>query len=228
MDKVIQRPQIIFLDVIDTLVNMAGIKSSIAKLLNNRLELGEAWFSNMLLYSQVDTLLDDYHEFWKIAMASFEMVAQTNHIQYNSNEVFEYVKRMNVAPAYPEVENALANLKGAGYQLVTLTNSSKAGIHTQLTTNSLDKYIDQMISTDDIGYFKPHPHTYLTASRILNVSTDDCLLISSHGWDIAGANRVGMYTAFLNRNQYAFYPLSDAPHFNEVDLKALSDKLCIL
>ena len=228
MNQISTRPKVILLDVIETLLNIEGIKGVVSKLMGNRAELGEAWFSNMLLYSQVDTLTDSYHDFWKIACASFEMIAQSHHIEYNSSEAFELIKRINVSPAHPDVADALASLKASGYQLATFTNSSKAGVHIQLTTNHLDSYIDQIISTDDIGYFKPHPHTYRMAASLLGVQPEDCLLIASHGWDIAGASHVGMKTAFLHRNQYALYPLAPKPDFYEVDLKVLADKLCLL
>ena len=228
MNNVITRPKVILLDMIETLLNIEGVKGIISKQLGNRPELGDAWFSNMLLYSQVDSLTDNYHDFWKIACASFEMIAQSNHIQYDLNDIFDLIKRINYAPAHPDVAEALTSLKANGYKLVTFTNSSKAGVYLQLSTNHIDQYIDQSISTDDIGYFKPHPHTYLTVTRMLQVDPQDCLMVASHGWDIAGAARVGMKTAFLHRNQYALYSLAPQPDFNEVDLKSLSDKLCLL
>ena len=116
----------------------------------------------------------------------------------------------------------------SGYQLVTFTNASKAVTHILLSSNHLVQYIDQSLSTDDIVYFKPHPHTYITTAKMLDVEPQDCLFITSHGWDVAGANTVGMHTAFLHRNRYALYPLAPKPDYNEVDLQALADKLIAL
>ena len=228
MNQMTERPQVIILDIIETLLDIEGIKGMVAKLLNNRQDLSNAWFANILLYAQVDTVRDDYHDFWKIACASFEMIAQSNHIDYDANTAFELIKGINQSPAHPDVADALASLKSAGYKLVTFTNASKAGIYIQLSSNHLDQYIDQSLSTDDIGYFKPHPHTYIMTAKMLEVEPQDCLFITSHGWDIAGAAKVGMHTAFLHRNRNALYPLAPKPDNYEVDLQALANKLIAL
>ena len=56
-----ERPKVIFLDVIETLVNIEGIKGIVSKLLGNNPHLGDTWFNNMLLYSQVDTQIGRAH-----------------------------------------------------------------------------------------------------------------------------------------------------------------------
>ncbi len=228
MIKQVVKPKVIILDIIETIVSVDGIKDSVSKLLGNRKELGEAWYNTMLLYAQVDTLTNEYHELWKIASAAFEMVAQSNHIEFDQGEAFGLLKRFNASPAYSDVASSFSDLKSMGYKLVILANSSRAGIHQLLSTNNLEQYIDKSISTDDIGYFKPHPHTYLTAARMLSVTPQECLLITSHGWDVAGATKVGMKTAFVNRDQYALYPLAPKPLFNERNMTNLVEKIRLL
>lgn len=217
--------KVILLDVIETLIDIEPVKIKVSSLLGGDY-MGDLWFSNMLFYSLVDTLLDDYHDFGKIALASFDMLAKSKKVAYDDEAVMNAIKSINVSPIYDDVKESLVCLKKSGFKLATFTNSSNKAINEQLVSNGIDSYIDEIISTEDIGYFKPHPHTYIRALEIMNVQKEDCMLIASHGWDIAGAKRVGLKTAFLHHDKYSLYPLSTEPNYQVRNLSELIKLIC--
>ncbi|MGL5786145.1 MAG: haloacid dehalogenase type II [Bacteroidales bacterium] len=219
------KPKVIFLDVIETLVDITPLKQEIAKLMNNRPDLAECWFSNMLLYSLVDTLTDRLHSFREVAFSSFEMIASANDIVYDKDVVLKTLGYVSQAPAHSDVPEGLRLLKTAGYKLITLTNSSLTTVNEQMSYAGISDYIDGCISIDDIGYFKPHRHVYRRAAERMGVKPEECLLIAAHGWDIAGAIESGMQAAFIQRKGSAVYPLGPKPIYSEDNLIDLAEDI---
>lgn len=219
------KPKVIFLDVIETLVDINPLKQEIAKLMGNRADLAECWFSNMLLYSLVDTLTDRLHSFREVAFSSFEMIASANNIVYDKDIVLKTLGYVSQAPAHSDVPEGLRLLKTAGYKLITLTNSSLTTVNEQMSYAGISDYIDGSISIDDIGYFKPHRHVYRRAAERMGVKPEECLLIAAHGWDIAGAIESGMQAAFIQRKGSAVYPLGQKPLYIEDNLIDLAEDI---
>ncbi|HEY4615022.1 MAG TPA: HAD hydrolase-like protein, partial [Citricoccus sp.] len=57
----------------------------------------------------------------------------------------------------------------------------------------------------DAGVWKPHSGAYQYAAQRCEVPEDQMLLVAVHPWDIHGAARAGLRTAWLNRTG-ADYP----------------------
>src|SRR5262249_38266497 len=68
--KSMKRPKILFFDVNETLLDLGGMKTSVAKALNGRADLLPLWFTTMLQYSLVDTVGDNYDDFGEIGAAT--------------------------------------------------------------------------------------------------------------------------------------------------------------
>ena len=59
---------------------------------------------------------------------------------------------------------------------------------------------ERLLSVEDAGIWKPAPGAYRYAAGACNVSTTEALLVAAHPWDIHGAARAGMATAWINRD----------------------------
>jgi 2-haloacid dehalogenase len=51
------------------------------------------------------------------------------------------------------------------------------------------------------------------------------MMVAAHGWDVGGAKRAGMKTAFVTRKGQALYPLAPAPDLMVSDIGALATKI---
>ena len=56
-----------------------------------------------------------------------------------------------------------------------------------------------MVSTESTGRFKPHPDVYRSAADTLHLAPEEILLVSSNGFDLAGARHFGLRTARIER-----------------------------
>ena len=58
---------------------------------------------------------------------------------------------------------------------------------------------ERLLSVEDAGAWKPAPGAYQYAGRMCGTALADMVLVAVHPWDIDGAARAGMATAWLNR-----------------------------
>jgi 2-haloacid dehalogenase len=104
-------------------------------------------------------------------------------------------------PAAPGAVEACALLADSGWRLLTLTNSSEDMTRTLLEGAGLTDSFDSILSCDSIRVSKPHPDVYALAAER---STGPLWMVASHIWDIGGAARAGLRTAWLQHEGVAW------------------------
>ncbi|MFD1692215.1 HAD-IA family hydrolase [Azotobacter chroococcum] len=125
-------------------------------------------------------------------------------------------------PAHPEVREGLQALKNQGYTLVTLTNSTRRGVQTQLENAGLADLFADNLSIEEIKLYKPHLRTYRWAAERMGVKLEETLLVAAHGWDVAGAKAAGMPAIFVARPGQTLYPLAAEPDRTVKDIRELA------
>lgn len=212
----------------ESMLDLQHMRPAVSEALGGREHLVEVWFSNMLHYSLVHTLSDHYADFSDIGKAALYMVGEMHGVIVDPEKAQQALSHLGSLPPHPDVPVALTLLKKAGFRCITLTNSSLAGIHSQVLHAGLQGYFEQTLSVEQVGYFKPHPHVYRWAAEQAGEAMVDCMLIAAHPWDIAGALWTGMPAAFLRRPGKAYYPLAPLPTMEGVDLLEVARQLMAL
>ncbi|WP_146390102.1 haloacid dehalogenase type II [Allorhodopirellula solitaria] len=221
-DAPLRRPKVIIFDVNETLLDLAPLKASVGKALGGREDLLPLWFSTMLHYSLVETLSEEHHHFGEIGSAALMMVAETQGIELEYDEAkAAIVTPLRSLPPHGDVVAGLEALQQDGYQIVSLTNSSDAGVQTQFQNAGLTDFFQKRYSVDSIQKFKPHPATYRFVLDDLGVEPEDVLMVAAHAWDLAGAKNVGLQTAFIKRPGKTLYPLLSEPDYVVKDLSEI-------
>src|SRR5260370_30266073 len=124
-----KRPKFLFFDANETLLALSAMKTSVAQALDGGADLLPLWFTTMLQYSLVATVGDNYDDFGEIGAAAMIMVARNNGVTLSQEAAREAVQPIRSLPPHPDVRPALDQLKEAGFRMVTLTNSSQAGVN---------------------------------------------------------------------------------------------------
>jgi 2-haloacid dehalogenase len=182
----------------------------------------------MLQYSLVATVGDKYDDFGEIGAAAMIMVARNNGVSLSQEAARKAMLPIRSLPPHPDVRSALDHVKQAGFHMVTLTNSSQAGVDAQIKNAELMDKFEARLSIEDIQMFKPHGHAYKWAARKMGLQLEECMLVAAHGWDVAGALWAGWRAAFLSRPGAQLYPLAPAPEIAEPDLAAAAKHLIAL
>lgn len=88
-------------------------------------------------------------------------------------------------------EYALSHLKSEGYKLAVCSNSIRKTIETMMDYACLTKYLDLIVSNEDVEKCKPDPEMYLTAMNKLQLSPKECLIVEDNPNGILAAKRSG-------------------------------------
>lgn len=220
------RPKVIFFDVNETLLDLGNVGKSVSKALGGRDELVPYWFTTMLHYSLVGNVTGEYNSFAEIGIASLEMIANQQNIKLTPEQARTAVLTpfRDLAP-HKDVVEGLKKLRAMGFTMITLTNSSDAGIAAQLKNANLAQYFDGSLTVQNLRTFKPDLKVYEWAQKEMNVAPEDAMLIAAHAWDIAGADKAGWKTGFIMRPGKALYPLAEKPDLIGQDLIDLANQL---
>lgn len=77
-------------------------------------------------------------------------------------------------------EYALSSLKAKGYKLAVASNSVRATVELMMEKSDLARYLDLMLSNEDVSKAKPDPEIYNKAIEILGLDPDDCLIVEDN------------------------------------------------
>lgn len=225
-ERQLSKPKVIIFDVNETLLDLESMRKSVGAALGGREDLLPLWFSTMLHHSLVVSATGDYDSFGNIGVAALQMVAEINGIEITQEDARKAILTpLRSLPAHPDVAEGLAKLKAQGYKLVTLTNSSLKGVQLQLKNAGLSQYFDANLSIESVGVFKPYLSTYKWAIKDLGVNAEEALMVAAHGWDIDGADKAGLQTAFVQRKGKVLFPLAAQPDYSVLDINELASTL---
>jgi 2-haloacid dehalogenase len=219
------RPKMLFFDVNETLLDLNAMKPVVGEALGSRPDLLSLWFTTMLQYSLVVTVTDQYQHFGEVGVAALLMVARNHGVNLSPEEARRAVLSIMSLPAHPDVRPALEELKGEGFRMVTLTNSSQKAVDAQMQNANLTDLLEKQLSVEEVQLFKPHSHVYKWAARKMGLAPEECMLVAAHGWDVAGAIWSGWRAAFISRPGAQLFPLAPAPEIVESDLRSAAERL---
>ncbi len=80
----------------------------------------------------------------------------------------------------PIHERCLSELKTRGYHIACCSNSIRNTIETMMRCAHLDKYLEFIVSNQDVKKPKPDPEIYITAMKKLNLQPTECLIIEDN------------------------------------------------
>lgn len=114
-------------------------------------------------------------------------------------------------PVHPDVPDGIRALRGAGHRLVTLSNGAAEVAAGLLGRAGIRDQFEALLSVEDAGVWKPARPAYRYAVDRLGIPPGDATLVAVHPWDIDGAARAGLRTAWISRTGGAYPAHLTAP-----------------
>ena len=202
-------------DQYGTVVDMqAGLTAATTPFLKQKGWKGEPhrfvtwWRRTHFENSMIDSLCDRGHTpYREIGHQAVSYVMDRCGITYTAEDVRWLVNEIEGLKPFPDVLEALAVLRGAGYQLAILSNGDRDML--EAANPHIGFRFCHVISVQEAGYFKPHWKTYASAEEIIGTDRSRCLFVANHAFDCIGAKSFGMHTAFIDRRKR---PFGHTPH----------------
>ncbi|WP_258724938.1 haloacid dehalogenase type II [Cellulomonas sp. NS3] len=197
-------PKVVVFDVNETLSDMSPM-SARWKSVGAPAYLARQWFVEVLRDGFALAAAGASQPFAEIAAATAERLLMPVGIEDVPAAVKHVMAGFGDLDVHPDVPDGVRGLRAAGIRLVTLSNGSAKVADGLLTRAGLRGDLEALLSVDDAPRWKPAPEAYAHAVRWGGVAAAEMLLVAVHPWDIDGAGRVGMRTAWINRDA-AHYP----------------------
>lgn len=124
---------------------------------------------------------------------------------------------------WPEANDVLNTLKARGYSLGLLSNGDTGALY--VLSKKLPLVIDHIFSSEQAGYYKPHPGIYSLPLRQLSMKVNEILHVAGSPTDVLGAKAAGLICAWSNREQQPHLDPSYKADYETRDLSGLLEFL---
>jgi len=182
-------------------------------------QVSSVWRIKQLEYTWLRSLMGAHADFWQVTGDALDYAFDSFEIcdRQLRNDLLEAYMRLD---CYPEVPEMLNRLKRGGMQTAILSNGSPGMLESAVAGSGLIHLIDNILSVEEVGIFKPDPRVYQLALDRLGLSKKEITFQSSNAWDIAGAAAFGLSTVWVNRFGQKQERLPSGP---KVEIKTLAD-----
>ena len=210
-------PAVVVLDVNETLSDMAPLAGRFVELGASPL-LAATWFAALLRDGFALAAAGASAPFAQVGTEVLRTLLAGEDLDRSLDDAVDHVRSgFAELDVHPDVPDGLRALTAAGLRVVTLSNGSASVARRLLTRAGVAQYLELMLSVEDAGVWKPAPGAYAYAAGWCGVDVADLMLVAVHPWDVDGAARAGLRTAWVNRTGSA-YPA----HFRRPDVEVAS------
>ena len=219
------RPSVIVFDVNETLSDMSPMNARFVDV-GAPAYLARVWFAGLLRDGFALAAAGDSEKFAVIGAEALRGLLRDVATNRGMEEAVDHIMDgLAELELHPDVANGVWALKAAGFRLVTLSNGSTQVAERLLTTSGTRSEFEMLLSVEDAPAWKPVRAAYEYAADVCRVRPEEMLLVAVHPWDIHGASRAGMHTAWLNRAGERYPGYFATP---DDTIRALSDLAVLL
>lgn len=197
-------PSVVVFDVNETLSDMSPMGERFAEA-GAPAELATLWFATLLREGFALAATRDSARFGDIGTEVLTGLLAGAGVGDPEPTAQRLASSVADLPLHPDVPEGVRALRAAGHRLVTLTNGAAATAEKLATGAGIAAEFEQFLSVDDAEAWKPNGKAYAYAARRCRTDAHEMVLVAVHPWDIHGAARAGLRTAWVNRRG-AIYP----------------------
>ena len=173
-------------------------------------QLSTLWRDKQLQYSWLRAVQGRHADFWQVTGEALDFALES--LRLADPGLGERLMRLYLTlDAYPDVPEALRQLRSAGLATAILSNGSPAMLAAAIAHAGLGDLLDHVLSVEEAGVYKPHSRVYQLAVDRLAVPPREIAFISSNGWDAWAASAFGMRAIWCNRQSQTRERLPGAP-----------------
>ena len=164
-------------------------------------ELSALWRAKQLEYSWTLTAMGQSAsaDFWQLTQRALDFALERFDVREPAlrSALLDAYRTLN---AFAEVPDTLSQLKATGHRTAIFTNGTRGMIEDAIRAAHLGRLIDQVITVEETGVFKPAMSVYAHAAQAAGMtSRREITFFSSNRWDVAGAAAAGFSPIWVNR-----------------------------
>jgi 2-haloacid dehalogenase len=187
-------------------------------------QVSAVWRTKQLEYTWLRSLMRRHADFWQVTQDALDFAFDmytVKDLDLKKDLVEAYLQ----LDCYPEVPEALSELKSRGFKIAILSNGTPKMLEAAVRNSRLETMIPEIFSVEKASVFKPDPRVYQIAVDELNVKPEEIAFQSSNAWDASGASAFGFKVAWVNRFGQSPERLPGKP---DIEIQSLSELPALL
>lgn len=177
--------------------------------------LAEIWRGRQLEYAWTDTALGHPTNFWNATERALDVALSLTGLDGDPARRAALLKAYAELDAYPDAKPVLQRVAHAGGRAYIYSNANPDMLRKSVVAAGLDSDLEDMISVDGGGVYKPNAAAYAHIVSVLDIDPAVSYFISSNPWDAAGAASSGFRGIWVNRLGHP-YPFPRVSLYREV------------
>ncbi|MCO4239810.1 haloacid dehalogenase type II [Pseudarthrobacter sp. MDT3-26] len=204
---------VVVFDVNETLSDMSPMGERFREV-GAPAELANLWFATLLRDGFALTASGENGSFAAIGADALRGLLTGAELNRPLDAAVDHVMGgMNGLRVHPDVPEGIRALAAAGFRLITLSNGSAQIAGKLFSEAGIREAFESLLSVEDAPAWKPARASYEYAAAASGADPAGMLLVAVHPWDIHGAARAGLRTAWLNRTGRSYPGHFEAPEF---------------
>jgi 2-haloacid dehalogenase len=190
----------VLFDAYGTLLDVHSV-TALAELLfpGNGAALSALWREKQLQYTWLRTMAERYADFHAVTGDALDYALERLGLSSTEEQRASLMAQYERLTPFPDAAPALAAVAAMGAPLAVLSNGTPHLLEAAFRNAGLRERFAALLSVDTVGRYKTAPEAYRMAVDAFGGSAGDFLLVSSNGWDVAGAAHFGFRTFWVNR-----------------------------
>ncbi len=192
-------PGVVVLDVNETLSDLAPMADRLTDV-GAPGHLLPTWFAGVLRDGFALTVVGADARFADLGASVLRQLLGPLDLDRDLDAAVEHVMAgFSALAPHPDVVPGLTALADAGWRVVTLSNGAAGVARGLLERAGAAHLVEQVLSVEDAGVWKPAAGAYAYAARCCGVEPAAMVLAAVHPWDVDGAQRAGLTGAWVDR-----------------------------
>ena len=189
-------------------------------------DIAVKWRDKQIEYTRLITQSDPhnssgskyYQPFWELTRLSLEYTLDRLKLDRSSDQVKKLMEQYSHLTPFSENLAVLRKINDMGLITAILSNGSPEMLSSAVKSAGMESVLNHVISVDPIRLFKTSPESYGLVQKIIPVSKQEVLFVSSNAWDALGATWYGFKTLWINRQNLPYEALGPRPDYAGPDL----------
>jgi 2-haloacid dehalogenase len=179
-------------DAYGTLLDLATAGAPHAALLGDAAgPLLSLWRRKQLEYTWLRTLMGRHADFATVTRDALDYALEAHGLS-SPGSAEALARSFRELGPLPGAAALLARLRAGGIRTAVLSNGDPDMLSDALSHAGLAAALDQVISVQPLGLYKPAPAVYELAISALRMAPPDLVFVSGNAWDAAGAASAGL------------------------------------
>jgi 2-haloacid dehalogenase len=219
------RPSVVVFDVNETLSNMAPLAERFADV-GAAPQLAKTWFASLLRDGFALTAAGATETFARVGHQVLQTLLAGAQLNRGLDDAVQHIMAgFQSLPVHADVPDGIRRLSQGRFRLVTLTNGSTQVAERLLARAGIRDVFERLLSVEQAGIWKPARAAYEYAAQACDCRLPEMMLVAAHPWDIDGAARAGMVTAWINRSGAPYPDFFTPPQATADSVTRLADQL---